>query len=98
MSREVWKFPVSVDPVAVQFTQTHEIPVGARFLHGAAQGRSIALWYEIDLSAETEQRGFQVFGTGNGPIGDHLTYVATGLFADGGLVLHAYEVTGEAKR
>lgn len=30
--------------------------------------------------------------TGNGLIGDHLTYVGTALFGDGGLVLHVYEV------
>lgn len=94
--RTVWKFPVSIDPaLAAAFTQVVPIPAGARFLHAAAQGYAIALWYEVpDPEAATEDHRFQVFGTGTGPIGDHLTYVGTGVFADGSLVLHVYEVTG----
>lgn len=95
--RAVWKFPVSIDPLAVQFTQSIAIPAGARFLHAAAQGYAVALWYEVDPDAETEDHGFQVYGTGTGPIGDHLTYVGTGVFAEGSLVLHVYEVTGQVQ-
>lgn len=93
--RVVWKFTVSLDPLAAQFTQSIAMPIGARFLHAAAQGHALALWYEVDPKAETEDRRFQLFGTGDGPIRDHLTYVGTGIFADGALVLHVYEVTGE---
>jgi len=97
--RTVWKFPLAVDPLTVQFTQVKYIPEGARFLYGARQGGAIGLWFEIpDPEAEKVHRGFQIFGTGNAPIGDHLTYLTTALFADGDLVLHVYEVTGEAAR
>lgn len=93
-ARTVWKFAISIDPIAVQFTQNVAIPAGARFLHAAAQGYAVALWYEVpDPAAATEDHRFQVFGTGHGPIGDHLTYVGTGIFAEGTLVLHVYEVT-----
>jgi hypothetical protein len=94
--RTVWKFPLHIDPLTVQFTQVQRIPEGARFLHCAAQGNDVALWYEIpDPEAETVERGFQIFGTGNGPIGDHLTYIGTAQFVGallgGSLVLHVYE-------
>lgn len=93
--RTVWKFPLAVDALVVQFTQVQYIPKGSRFLHGAAQGSEIGLWFEVpDPEAEKVQRSFQIFGTGNAPIGDHLTYVTSALFAGGGLVLHVYEVTG----
>lgn len=93
--RTVWKFPLAVDALVVQFTQVVRIPKGARFLYGAAQRGAIGLWYEIpDQGAEREEHRFQIFGTGNAPIGDHLTYVASAMFAEGSLVLHVYEVTG----
>lgn len=93
--RTVWKFPIHVNPLAVMFTQVLHIPPGARFLHAAEQHGHIALWYEVpDPAAETEQHGFQVFGTGTGPIGDHLTWVATVPMRGASLVLHVYEVTG----
>lgn len=94
--RVVWKFPISLDPLTVEFTQVAHIPGGAKFLHCAPQGLgTIALWYEIpDPDAEKAQHGFQIFGTGHGPIGDHLSYVGTALFDSGRLVLHVYEVAG----
>lgn len=89
----MWKFPVSLDPIALMGTQVTQIPEGARLVHCAAQGNAIGLWYEIpdEKSTVTEQHGFQVFGTGH-PINNHLTYVGTALFDDGNLVLHVYEV------
>lgn len=94
--RTVWKYTVAVDPLSAMGTQVVQIPEGARFLHCEAQhSREIGLWYEVPDPATkppTEQHGFQIFGTGNGLIGDHLKYVGTALFGDGGLVLHVYEV------
>ena len=90
--RTVWKFPLHVDAMTVQFTQVTFIPEGARFLHCAAQHNSIGLWYEIpDPDATKIKHGFQIFGTGNSPIGDHLTYVGSAIFHEGALVLHVYE-------
>jgi hypothetical protein len=91
-ARTIWKFPIDVNVLTASFTNVVSIPRGAKFLHCAAQKNSIALWYEIpDPEAPTEQRGFQIFGTGTGPVGDHLSYVGTALLADGELVLHVYE-------
>jgi len=94
MNRTIWKYTIPVNELAASFTNVEYIPAGARFLTCAEQNGNIALWYEIpDPDAETEEHGFQLFGTGTGPIGDHLSYVGTTLHADGLLVLHIYEVT-----
>jgi hypothetical protein len=90
MSRTIWKYTLPITAL----TTVQWIPQGARFLAIAPQGDSIALWYEIpDPDAEKEKHGFQQFGTGASPIGDHLNYVGTTLHAGGQLVLHTYEVT-----
>jgi hypothetical protein len=90
--RTVWKFTIPVSVMSASFTTLLRIPAGARYLTCAEQGGSIALWYEIpDPNAEKVARRFQLFGTGTGPIGDHLIYVGTTLHAGGQLVLHVYE-------
>lgn len=95
--RVVWKFPVSLEPLAVMFTQVVRIPKGARLIASGAQKHNIALWYEVpDTTAPMEEHHFQIFGTGDGPIGDHLTHIATVGVDDFALVLHVYEVTGTA--
>lgn len=94
--RTVWKYHVTIDALVVQFTQVQYIPDGARFLHAAEQDGDISLWYEIpDPAADPEPHRYQVFGTGNAPIGDHLSWLATVPMIGGQLILHIYEVTGE---
>jgi hypothetical protein len=94
--RTVWKYPLAINALTVSVTNIQRIPKGAKFLHCAAQKNSVALWYEIpDPEAPKEAHRFQIFGTGNSPIGDHMTYVGSALFADGELVLHVYETPAE---
>jgi hypothetical protein len=91
--RTIWKYTIPVHVLSAMSTTVQHIPERARLLHIAQQDGSIALWYEIpDPDAPKVQHGFQLFGTGTGPIGDHLDYVGTTLHADGQLVLHVYEV------
>lgn len=91
--RTVWVYRIPVNVLTAATTTVLRIPEGARTLHCAEQKGSIAIWCEIpDQSATQVERRFQIFGTGTGPIGDHLTYVGTTLHANGDLVLHLYEV------
>jgi hypothetical protein len=90
--RNVWKIPVSVDVLSASFTNVKRIPVGAKLLHVREQGRDLCMWFEVDTMAHLEERKFQLFGTGTGPIREGLEYVGTGIFAEGSLVLHLYEV------
>lgn len=92
----VWVFRIPLESKSVD--STLDIPAGARFLTCADQHDEIATWWEIpDVTAPTEPRRIQLFGTGTGPIGDHLTYLGTTLHTGGSLVLHLYQVTGEPK-
>lgn len=92
--RTVWVFRIPVNVLSASSTTVHRIPRGATFLHAAEQHGQVALWYEVpNLAAEKDPVGFQLFGTGTGPIGDHLDYVATTLHAGGDLVLHTYRTT-----
>jgi len=96
--RTIWKYTIPVNVLTASFTTDQHIPEGARFLACATQGGTIALWYEIpDPAAPKIRHGFQLFGTGTGPIGDHLAYVGTTLHADGALVLHVYETHRDAR-
>lgn len=89
--REVWKFAISGNTITAMASNHIDIPEGARFLHCAAQGNSIALWYEVDTTAPVSTHQFHYFGTGLGPIPEDLVYLGTALFADGSFVLHVYE-------
>lgn len=75
---------------------TFQIPEGARFLHCAEQHGDMCMWFEAAVGeTRTVQRGFMIFGTGDGQIGAHLSYVGTGQFNGGAFVFHVYEVSYE---
>ena len=90
--RTVWVYRIPVNVLTASTTTVHHIPAGARLLHCAEQHGQVALWFEVpDPEAPKVEHGYQLFGTGTGPIGDHLVYVGTVLLAGGDLVLHVYE-------
>ena len=94
--RVIWKYTIPVNQLTASSTTVQSIPAGARLLHCREQHGALRLWYEIpDPDAPKQPHRFQIFVTGHGPIRDGLTYVGTGLFADGALVLHLYEVHDE---
>lgn len=89
--RTVWVYRIPVDSLSALLGRDFHIPIGARFLHAAEQGSSISMWFEVDPAADREERTFHLFGTGTGPIGDELTWVATVPMLGGTLVMHVYE-------
>lgn len=95
--RVVWKYAIELgDPEEVTEFQ---IPEGARFLHCAGQGNAICIWFEVPVnSVAAVRRAFRVFGTGDPTINPELSYVGTGIFADGSYVFHVYEVPGQLRR
>lgn len=69
--RTIYKYGVTVGTIAV-----HDIPVGAKFLHagpnpwfrkddGKYTVDELAVWFEVESTAETEKRAFVVAGTGH---------------------------------
>lgn len=89
--RGVWKFSVPVNVLTAMALTVLYIPRGARFLHLREQRDAIAMWFEVDPSAPTDPRRFQILTTGT-PFFHGPGYVGTAIFGDGDLVLHLYEV------
>lgn len=90
--KTIWKIAIPVDALTVSVTNTFELPKINKILHVREQNDSLCVWFEVDPDSSKARYSFQVFGTGTGPIGDHLNYLGTGIFADGDLVLHLYQV------
>jgi hypothetical protein len=89
--RVAWKYTIDVGHHAG--VTEFQIPEGARFMHCASQHDAMCMWFEVPVGeTRTVQRGFLVVGTGDPAIQEHMTYVGTGMFADGRFVFHVYEV------
>lgn len=87
--KAVWKFLL-----ALQDFQVVEMPDGARPLHVAVQGGSIALWALVDPKQPKTMRGFYLHGTGH-PIGQEVgAHVGSVLMQGGALVWHVFEKAG----
>lgn len=84
----VWKFPL-----AVEDTQTIDIPKGAYLLHVAAQSDVPCLWALVNPEAATEQRTFTTVGTGH-PVALNDAYVGSYQLDEGAFVGHLFERTG----
>ena len=74
------------------------MPLGARVVHadnqpasdGGGQYDRITLWAEVDPDRPTEQRRFQIIGTGQECPGDLFEYAGTVLVHGGAVVWHVY--------
>jgi hypothetical protein len=73
------------------------MPKGARILDVQEQHGQPVIWAEVDTDAETEERLFEVFGTGhemrNGMCAER-EYVGTFQLHGGSLVFHLYDCRG----
>lgn len=90
--KQIYKIGIPINSSA--FRNSFYLPHDPRFLHAREQRDSLCAWFEVDDTNALAQYSFQVFGTGHGPIGDHLLYLGTGIFDEGDLVLHLYQVCG----
>ena len=89
MAKTIWKFMPQLDEDNAAIA-TVEMPIGARVLTAREQGNELCLWAEVDPSAATEMRSFQVFGTGHEMPDVIGAYVGTAMLYSGKLVLHVY--------
>jgi hypothetical protein len=67
-----------------------EMPKGASILSVNMQGADCCMWALVDTESETEEREFEIVGTG-WELDDKLSYVGT-CFAKDGFVWHIVEV------
>lgn len=92
MSRTIHKYTLMTESKI--FVNLIVFPKGAKILAVGNQHERFVLWAEIDPRAAPERRSFVVYGTGHPMPDDPGTYLGTASFADGTLVLHAYETKG----
>ncbi len=81
--RTIWKYPIDVVDKFV-----HTMPRGARFL-ALASSPQLAMWFEVESNAPSEERQFAVYGTGH-EIPEGVVYLGT-IFVSV-FVFHVYEV------
>jgi hypothetical protein len=88
MRRTIWKFPLKIDD-----RQIIKMPIYAEILTvQKVQNGTPCIWVLVDPEGETEERNFEIFGTGN-PIyvdmGVDRKYIGT--FQDSIFVWHLFE-------
>lgn len=76
------------------------LPLGAKIISVHTQDNVICIWAEVEtLASTTEERSFEVFGTGHRmpetQYGQHRTFLGTVFFPE--LVFHVYELITEEK-
>lgn len=94
MTKTVWKYTVPITPGP----HTIEMGKNKKILHVGSTDvmRSIHFWAEHD--GITEERTFQIFGTGDTSIPDTAEYVGTVIHPGAAIVLHLYDVTKEGTK
>ena len=89
--KAIWKYTLQPD------NTTMEMPKGAKVLHVDEQHGSICIWAEVDSEQPTEERKFEIFGTGHempSIKGLFRKYVGTAKMQGGTFIFHVYEYTG----
>lgn len=76
------------------FTQRESftMPRGADFRAVQIQNNNVCLWFEVEDSRPTEQRTFEIFGTGHELPEGVLWYCGTFQLLNGAFVGHVYEI------
>ncbi len=82
--KQVWKYQVAAK-IRMQ--------IGAKILCAQEQNGAICIWAEVDPQAATEERAFEVFGTGHPMQESVRVYIGTAMMEGGSLVFHVYEAS-----
>jgi len=89
MTKTIWKFELEITD-----KQFIRMPKGAELLSVQTQSESPCLWAFVNPNGATEERCFEVFGTGHPihcDIGIDRKYIGTFQIRDGALVFHVFE-------
>lgn len=83
----IWKYPLELTD-----SQSFRMPKGAKLLTVAQQYQQVCLWAQVDPKAPTEERRFEIRGTGH-PLGDaaEMDYIGSVILASGSLVFHVFD-------
>ncbi len=92
MIKSIWKF-ILVPDILVKV----RMPVDTTILFVGEQNNKICIWAEVNPEAKTEERNFEVYGTGHNihyDMGTNRKYLGTAMLYSGSLVFHVYEYLG----
>jgi len=84
--KTIYKYTVTKVP----FQNKIEMPKGASILSVNMQGENYCMWALVDTKSETEEREFDIVGTG-WELDKNYSYIGT-CFANDGFVWHILEV------
>jgi hypothetical protein len=89
MSKTIWKYELEAESLA-----NFQMPIGAEILTVQVQNEKPCMWALVDEDKETEQRCFEIIGTGHTMYrGEDLkrNYIGTFQLHGGSLVFHLFE-------
>lgn len=89
MNKKIYKYPLKVAD-----KQVIKLPVGAEILTVQTQNETPCIWALVNPENETQERHFEVFGTGHdvpNDMGIERKYINTFQLHGGGLVFHLFE-------
>ena len=89
MKKEIWKFPLDVND-----KQFIRIPENSELLSVQTQNEIPCIWALVNPSEKTEERCFEIFGTGHQihyDMGTDRKFIGTFQLNDGALVFHLFE-------
>lgn len=87
MKKQVWKF-------LIKGSHSIKLPIGSEILTVQNQNEDAFIWVLVDPNKETEERFFEVYGTGhsiNYDMGVERKYIGTFQIGNGALVFHLFE-------
>lgn len=92
--RTIWKFSVS-NAMKSTNPSLFDIPIGSRLIHVREVKNDLVMWFEVDPKETKERRKFEIYSSESPPnqeVRTGLSYIGTGIFASGNVVIHLYEV------
>lgn len=88
MKKQIWKFPLNPGATIVK------MPYKAEVLTVQTQGETVCLWALVNPVNDTENRQFEVYGTGHNihyDMGTERKYIGTIQMQEGALIFHVFE-------
>jgi hypothetical protein len=91
MARTIYKYELTPTGRSERMV----MPGGSKILAIGNQDERFMLWVEVDTECERESHYFTIYGTGHELPDNPGRYIGTAQFANGSLVLHAYETVDQ---
>ena len=92
--KTIWKYTLTPSSQKVQ------MPIEAKLLYVSEQHGEICIWAEVEDNLPTEERTFEVYGTGHSILEEAFIsrkYIGTAKMDNGTYIFHVYEYINDLK-